>query len=869
MFRTSTLFVISSVALLGAAPRQEQLHSLDTLVFEPNQGQAPADVEWLAHGRNFQLLFGEEGATMVLANPGDVLRNGRFSLPASEPSPAPARAGEVRMRLKGSSVWQGLTGLQPTGGYSNYFLGNDPAAWRTHVPHYSGVKVPQVYPGIDVLFYSDNGELEYDFQVSAGSDPGQIRLAFDGIDRMRVDPRGDLLLTTAEGAELRHHLPKIYQTDGNRTVEVAGAYQILDRGLATFALAAFDRHKPLVIDPTLDYTTYLAGNNQDFASGIAVDASGNAYITGYTVSSQFPFPLAVRCAGGVCPTHTTPPIAHGFMAKVSPTGSLLFLTYLGGNSVDLGTAIAVDSTGVYVTGTTQSFNFPTKNYFHPFNGSGAFDVFVTKLNLAGDTLIYSTFLGGSDIDTAYALAVDSSHAAYVGGITYSCDFEPLVNPLQNTCGGGHDAFVAKVNAAGSYVDYSTYLGGSDYDEIKGMAVDSAGAAYVTGDTYSSNFPGAVPTPGVGSPNGNFGSAFVTKLSSSGTSLVYSTYLGHGSDVGLSIAVDGGNNAYVAGLTASTVFPTTPGAFETSAPVPGLFDHHGFAAKLSASGGLLAATYVTGGDGDTGAEAVAFNRAGEVYVGGYTSSTSFPGAAPIPPNPTSGFLVKLSPQLSALSYTSLVNAEIHGIVVTQPFSIFVTTYPTIYTAGIKYTGGTSVTNIDSFVTKLDERPNTTTSTGSVGTFELSPAVTAVGPNEPVTYIIKWTTPGPWRTLNTIELRAQGEDERQSIFSLRFEEATNSFSILDADTGQFGIRVTPGQPGVLENRYATLYVDQSAVQGSGPTGHTVTLWLTVSFKRPAGGDLHKIQLRATDDSGNVQGWQTVGSVRVQEQDDAHDR
>src|SRR5437762_2629960 len=195
MLRQSTIFVMCGAALLSAAPRQEQLRSPDSaLVFEPNQGQAPADVKWLAHGRGYQLLLGEEGATIVLA---------------------PTDAGVVRMKLKGSSSWRALTGVQPTGGYSNYFLGNDPAAWRTHVPHFSGVKASQVYSGIDLLFYSHNGELEYDFAIAPGADPRQIRLAFDGVDRMRVDQSGYLLLTTAEGAELRHHLPKIYQREGN------------------------------------------------------------------------------------------------------------------------------------------------------------------------------------------------------------------------------------------------------------------------------------------------------------------------------------------------------------------------------------------------------------------------------------------------------------------------------------------------------------------------------------------------------------------------------------------------------------------------------------------------------------------------------
>jgi len=249
------------------------------------------------------------------------------------------------------------------------------------------------------------------------------------------------------------------------------------------------------------------------------------------------------------------------------------------------------------------------------------------------------------------------------------------------------------------------------------------------------------------------------------------------------------------------------------------------------------------------------------VAGYTSATSFPGAPPITPNPYAGFLTKFTPQLSAIKYTTFLGAGIEGIVVTQAVPIFFPTYPQIYTTGYRYTGGLNLSNVDGFVVKLDEKPNSTTTTGTVGTFELSPATATVRPNEPLTYILNWTTPGPWRTLNTIELRIlrEGEDEHAAIFWLRYEEATNSFSLMNPATGQLSPRLTPGQSGQFETQFATLYLDQSVVQGSGPTGHTVTLWLTVSFKQQGDYD-RKVQLRATDDLGHVQGWDPAGTLKV---------
>ena len=321
----STLFsVILSATLLTAEPRPQPQPFDRPLVFEPNHGQAPASVKWLARASGYQILFTAEGATMVLREPEaeapgptpmPVLLQPYKTLPISSPSAYTA----VRMKLTGGHPWRAVTGLEPTGGTSNYFLGSDPKHWHTDIPHYVRLRASSVYEGIDMVFYSDGGDLEYDFVVAPGADPKQIRLAFDGIDSMRVDRKsGDLLLMTAGGTELRHVRPTVYQQLGAQRMEVAGGYEILDHRQATFLLADYDHRRRLVIDPTIKFTVFLAGSDQDRARGVAVDGSGNAYVTGYTNSTNFPQ------LGSRPDTART----DAFVTKLSPSGTIMFSTTL-------------------------------------------------------------------------------------------------------------------------------------------------------------------------------------------------------------------------------------------------------------------------------------------------------------------------------------------------------------------------------------------------------------------------------------------------------------------------------------------------------------------------------------------------------------
>ena len=409
--------------------------------------------------------------------------------PTALPKQAPIHQAVVRMKLEGANPSPAIDGMEPLPGMVNYFIGNDPAKWHTTIPTYAKVQYQDAYPGITLVYYGNQGRLEYDFIVAPGADPNQIKLAFEGASDITVADSGDLLLTTALG-DVRMQKPVVYQLepDGHKTL-VAGHYVVAPlsvslqasrttRHAVGFQLASYDHAKPVVIDPVLLYSTYLGGSGDDRRGyAIAVDAAGHAYVTGQTTSTNFPTanPLQATNAG----------LADVFVTKLNAAGShLLYSTYLGGSNDDLGYDIVVDAAGhAYVTGFTPSTNFPTANPVQATYGGGFDDAFVAKLNAPGSSLVYSTYLGGSSDDEGDGIAVDAAGSAYVTGATESTNF-PTVNPLQATFGGSGgqlgDAFVTKLSAAGSSLLYSTYLGGSIDERGNKIVVDAAGQAYVTG-----------------------------------------------------------------------------------------------------------------------------------------------------------------------------------------------------------------------------------------------------------------------------------------------------------------------------------------------------------------------------------------------------
>ena len=589
------------------------------LSFEPNGGQAPAQVRYLTRGNSYTLYLTSREA--VLARP-------------NQPA--------LRTQLVGANLSARIVGEGQQASTSNYFIGNDPSRWRASVPNYGRVRYVDLYPGIDLVYHGRGGNVEYDWIVSPGSDPQKIRLSFAGPNRVRIDSRGDLVITQGK-SEYRHRKPAVCQEIAGKRIQVAGTW-VLHGKEAGFRVGAYDRAQTLVIDPPLIYSSYLGGSGLDYGYAVAVDNVGNTYLTGSAGSTDFP---------------TTAPLQNSlrgttdvFVTKINATGTAkLYSTYLGGGGPDVGYGIAVDSDGnAYVTGSAGSFDFPMKGAIQgTWGGSG--DVFLTKINALGSALVYSTYLGGGAIDYGTAIALDPSGNAYITGITFSTNF-PTVNPYQAVKGAQQDAFVAKINPGGTAWVYSTYLGGNNVDQGFGIAADASGNTYVTGYTAATNFPLQSPYR---SSNAATVDAFVTKLNSAGSALVYSTYLGgSGTDYANAIAVDSSGSAYVTGIVGSNDFP----AVNAMQPHIGGGTEDSFVTKFDPSGStLMYSTYLGGGSTDD-AYAVAVDQAGDAYVTGRTNSSDFPLTSPLQSIRTAFdmFITELNPAGSARLFSTFLGGK---------------------------------------------------------------------------------------------------------------------------------------------------------------------------------------------------------------------
>jgi hypothetical protein len=665
------------------------------LIFEANAGQTDPSVKFLSRGPGYTLfLTPTEAALALTKSPAD--------------ANATTKATLLRMKLVGANSRPPVSGLEALPGKVNYFIGDDPKQWRTNVPTYAKVKYEGVYPGVDLVYYGDGRQLEYDFVVAPGSDPKAIALAFDGADKLEVDAQGDLVLAV-DGGELRLRKPLVYQdVDGHRK-PIAGNYILKPRSRVGIQVAAYDATKPLVIDPVLIYSTDLGGSGTDRAFAIAVDGAGNAYVTGDTISIDFPTKAPYQSALGKSTTTDCFVTKMNTTVPVGPT-SLVYSTYLGGSGSDQCFGIAINSSGnAFVTGQTNSTNFPGSALS---KSKGGGDIFVVKLNPAGSALSYSAFLGGSAADTAAAIAVDGAGNAYVTGKTTSKDF-PVVGGFQASPGvtGGDpsgDAFVTKLNALGTAILYSTYLGGSAADEGRGIAVDISGNAYVTGTTSStSGFPlkGALDSSLGGSSD-----AFVTKVNTAATgggSLVYSTYLGGGcAEEGRAIAVDASGSAYVTGRTFSTDFPGAVTGFQTTLGEIALTcgaSGDAFVAKLNPAGSALSySTYLGGAAADLGL-GIAVDGNGNAYVTGQTFSTDFPtpgGFATGLVAPSDAFVTRIDTK--ATGALSLVYSTLLGDTSAESaFGIALDNSGYVYVTGQTCLPPStcSTTGIDAFVAKL--------------------------------------------------------------------------------------------------------------------------------------------------------------------------
>jgi hypothetical protein len=607
------------------------------LIFEANQGQTGASVKFISRGQGYTAFLTAGGIALALRpnQPLAVQQTSHVALSRSQLSNT-----TLQFKLLGAARNPAVVGENQQPGLVNYFIGKDPTKWLTKVPTYARVRYKSVYPGIDLLYYGNHQQLEYDFAVSPGADPSQIQFEVTGANQIDLDDAGNLVLQTVNG-ELRFQSPVIYQESSGTRVPVSGSYVVNDPTHISFHVTGYDSNKPLVIDPVLLYGTYLGGSGGDQPSGIVVDSTGSVYIAGYTDSPDFSLT-----------TFGTPAASsnHVFVTKLDSTGSsLVYADYLGGNSDDYGIALALDSSNnVYVTGSTTSTNFPTVN---PYQSAalGPYTGFVSKISADGSALVYSSYLGGSGFDEPAGIAVDTLGEAYVAGTTTSQDF-PVADAYQSAAqanqGGvyGNYGFLTKFTADGSSLNYSTYFAGntnvqncgsscypSPYSAISALALDANGNAYVAGTTNTSNFPytsGAYLTSN--SPVADATIGFVSKFASAGT-LDYSTYFygSSGNPVGIgAIAVDGSGSAYITGTVSSdTTFPTTSTTI-CNPSVSGVACSYAFVSKFdSAASTLLYSTFL-GLNNYASPQSIALDSSDNAYVVANTSSAAFATNNPI-------------------------------------------------------------------------------------------------------------------------------------------------------------------------------------------------------------------------------------------------
>ncbi len=586
-------FLDTLLPLMGArAALAAALISPHSLVpdayLEENRGQADPSIAFVARGPGFTALVQQSGEAIY-----------RLS------SDAPGNRAPLRIELPGHHAPLEAVGEQPLAAVTNYYGGNEPEGWHAGVRHYEDVRFRGIYPDIDLLWRSRGPDLEYEFMVGAGADPRQIRVRFDGASRISLDDQGNLVLET-RGGKICHRRAVAWQEIAGERREVAVAVR-LKGATAHFQLGPYDHQQPLWIDPILSYSTYLGGAGLDTGYGITVDSSGGIYVTGTTASAAFPKPGFGELSNG-----------EAFVTKFNESGALLYTTILSSNGNTSGQAIAVDLSGdVYIAGTTEASNFPTTGGAWQRGFGGSADAFAAKLNPGGQ-LVYATYIGGAGQEAGTGIAVDQSGDAYVSGYTASAGFPTTLGTAQANYGGGaYDAFVVKLNSLGSAAVYATLLGGTGTDEAQSIAVDAAGHACIAGFTNSTDLP--VQAALQSSPGGE-GDGMFACLSADGSAWTTISYLGGSNyDDAYALDLDGNGNIYIAGTTYSANFPTSSGAFQTTLAA----GYDAFVVKLTPGGSALAYGTFLGGNGSDTATTIAVGSAGDVWTGGFTTSSNFP------------------------------------------------------------------------------------------------------------------------------------------------------------------------------------------------------------------------------------------------------
>ncbi len=673
------------------------------LTFESNTGQTDPAVKFLSRGKGYSLFLTPAGATLRL--------NGKNE------------TSTVRWQTAGGNRNPHMTGVEPLATKSNYFIGDDPKKWHADVPNYAKVRAESVYPGVDLVYHGNRRQVEYDFVVAPKVNPSKIRLAFQGVESMRIGANGELILHTANG-DLVQPRPLVYQEENGKRQVIDGRYALLSKNEIGFALGRYDRNRQLIIDPVLLYSTYLGDSDLDLGGEIAVDGSGNAYVSGFTGSTSFP---------GVNGSSLQP--SNGgdwdiFLTKIDPTGtSIIYSTFIGGNGGnEYAQAIAIDGSGnVYLTGGTNSTNFPgaSGSSIQSSYGGGSRDAFAMKINAAGSAILYSTYLGGSDDEIGSGITIDGSGNAYVVGDTLSTTFPGVSgSSIQSSNAGGYDLFVTKINAAGTALTYSTYLGGTGDDASSSIIVDGSGNAYISAGTNSTSFPG-ISGSSLQSSNAGGYDAIIAKINAAGTAVSWATFLGgSGDDSASAIRLDGSGNIYVDGTTASSSFPGVSGSSIQSSNAG---NGDVFVMKLDSSAtSIIYSTFLGGSDLEfTYNGNLAIDSSGNAYLVGATLSTSFPGVSGSSLQPSNaggidGFITRINAAGTSIDFSTFLGGTGDDLLVEGVLdgsdNLYITgwTYSSDFptTAGAiqtTYGGGTT----DAFVAKI----------GPPG----SPVITSISPS----------------------------------------------------------------------------------------------------------------------------------------------
>jgi hypothetical protein len=776
------------------------------LFFFPNTGQTDSSVRYIVQTPDLSARFRPESVIFQ------------------------AHQHQTSIRFLGANPGVSITGVDLLAAKINFFLGS--SRWKTDVPSYSKIVYRDLYPGIDMTYGGAGRQVKSEFLVSPGADPALIRLAYS--EPVSIDAQGSLLA----GSDFREGVPEIYQQIGESRVTIHGGYRMLDAHTIGFEIGPYDHSVPLVIDPTVSYCTYLGGSAVTAIAGVAVDASANLYVTGWTAALNFPIDNSVQAAN------------QGdddvIVAKLNAAGTaLVYATYIGGRANDQGTGIAVDPLGqAYVTGSTSSSNFPLVLSNRAGIG-GSTTAFVLKLSAAGNVLLYSGYLGGTIYDQGAAIAVDTNSNAYVSGTTQSSNF-PTLNPTQGALGGGTDVFITKLNSAGT-ITFSTFLGGSGTEQAGGIAVDSVGNIFVAGGTASANFPVLAPYQSALSGSQD---AFVTKISFGGA-VVFSTYLGGngGSPQQASaIALDSAGNPYVTGVTTSANFPVTSGVVQTT--LLGL--ENVFITKFSSTGTLAYSTYLGGSSFDWG-YGIAVGSTGNAYVVGNSSSVDFPQLSPV----QAAFGGLYDAFIAELNFggTALVFSTYYGGSGSDGAAAIA-----LDKNGNMFIGGqTASANLP--VVAPIQSTITASSTGWLLRLGVTapppttPSVVSVSPTSGtgsgVTFTAQYADTGGASTLLSGALLLNTSASTSSGCYVSYSPAMNLFSVYSDSGTTVVATVTPGS-GSGQN-------DQCVLNGVGSSvnlsGSTLTVAFSVSFL-PAFAGTKNVYLNATDSSAST-GWVAEGT------------